>query len=215
MESDGLKLNNNEIHQSQVYKYKPLLEKHFGNNFDFGNQNQVEEKIGTIVIFYKDLAGKDIIPAKFYENVVGTTSYTAEEIKGYKLVEGQESTVKLTISFDGQVVAYIFIYDFISGKDFVTLNHQNNISNDKPWTIVFSQPIDFDSLIKGKSIYITDENNFLWHAECIPGNNIEEVKIVSSSEYKSGETYTLWIINVNNLSGEELKNNYKMSFTIQ
>lgn len=100
------------------------------------------------------------------------------------------------------------------------LNHKAfekrlGIVKDKEWTIKFSMDINSDT-ISGENIYILDKNKEIVpvHYNSIKASE-NSVKIKPVNDLTSGESYTIWIKNLESKTGKKLKEFTKMDFQVK
>lgn len=91
---------------------------------------------------------------------------------------------------------------------------QKNISIYKSWTIIFTSPINLNT-INDKNITVTDSNSNLQSVSIKPGNNNKSIVInCPIGGYSPGETYYINIsTKVTSSSNTPLKKTIKMTFT--
>ena len=126
-----------------------------------------------------------------------------------KLNSYKEGTATITASYRGFTSQIV-----IKVQNFKILEKQLNVPVDKVWDVKFNMNVDKNT-IKEKNIYITDAaGNILpmfYYSEKGQETNI---KLMPVKSYKSGETYTIWIKELESTSGVKLKQYTKMEFQI-
>lgn len=124
-----------------------------------------------------------------------------------KLNSKEKGTSTITASYKGFTDKVI-----INVEKHKAFGKKVEVETDKEWTINFNMDVNLNTIGKD-NIRITNKNG-----EIIPviiNTTGKMMKIKSINDYISGESYTIWIRNLESKSGIKLKENTKMDFKVK
>jgi hypothetical protein len=104
--------------------------------------------------------------------------------------------------------------EIIQVQDFKELPPKANVAAGKVWNVKFNGPIDIQT---AENIIVMDSNGVVIPVRYHYVNNKSEsvIQVIPRKEYIPGKSYTIWVKDVQSLSGKSLKQYTKMDFTIK
>ena len=147
------------------------------------------ERILGLLTFKK---GKEI-----YQVEVNNLSYPS------MILPNAEGTFEVTFTLGDQTK--------IPADNYKIWDFQPDVPVNKDWTVEFNLPVTKETAGE-QNIFVTDKDgNIHPVAYSVDGT---KVNIKPNSNYTKGEIYVLWIKDVKDATGKDLKENIKMEFTI-
>lgn len=142
-------------------------------------------------------------------NFTNVNPEIAEIIYG-KVSSHKEGTAIITAEYRG------FRFDLeIIVQDYQIFDKEHNVPVDKTWDIKFNMNVDIKT-IKENNIYIADDNgNILPMLYYFEKGEETNIKLIPVKNYKSGESYTIWVKEIESESGSKLKSYTKKEFQIK
>ncbi len=172
----------------------------------------IPEKQWTVIL--RDSTDKEL--ERFYTD-------KSEYVTGYSTLEIGLTAGKYYIQIqrpsygDSEDTAYQFyVFSPSSPNHFTEWEKQVDVSLTKEWTVTFNLSLDL-STIKEQNIYVTYKYGDVVPLLYIVDPSVDDSFIALNpvKPYIKGENYTLWIKDIKSKSGEVLKENVKMEFSIE
>lgn len=203
---------------------------HSGNRIVAGNT-----LLNTSVLPKRELTGVAAAPANSL--VLPNTDQSLSIDALYN--DGTKKALTLsdvTVSSSNPKVAkvqYGKLFALAEGKTTITVTYQNfttsfevvvanivefipeqGVAKDKMWTITLNKNVSVDT-VREKNVYIEDsKGNIVPMLYYVEQSNLKQIKLIPVKDYISGETYTLWIKDLQSTVGQTVKYT-KKTFTVK
>ena len=135
------------------------------------------------------------------------TTITVTTKDGNKVADC-EVTVEQTDDFTSEYVE-------IDRENSIKIESKKTQEINKLWTINFNKEINLDQNLKS-NIFVVDKDNKSQNIDIEFGEDLKSIKILPPKDgYKTGQTYTILIKDIESESGKEINNVTIMDFDIE
>lgn len=126
-----------------------------------------------------------------------------------KLFALSEGKAIITVNYQGFTTSFEVVV-----SDVIELPAELNVSVDKTWTMTLSNNVSVDT-IRQKNVYVEDsKGNIFPMLYYVEQSNLKQVKLIPATKYVSGETYTIWVKDIQSNQGQTIKYT-KKTFTVR
>lgn len=139
-----------------------------------------------------------------------STNSKVAAIRNGKLVALASGKTQLIAQYEGRSAA---VNIRVNDGNFHEFPHKLNVQANKKWAVKFNAAVDLKTVLND-NIYVTDEQGNEVSVYHSPIDN-ETIQVIPDHNYKAGETYTIWVKDIESSKGKTLNQSTKMKFTIR